>query len=64
MELGHGELVHLIEKSPVERYLCLMVSNDLKWTTQVEKATKSAKAIKAQIRMIFRYFDEELVRLL
>jgi ribonucleases P/MRP protein subunit RPP40 len=42
-----------------------MVSSDLKWSlTQEEKATKSAKAIIAQIRNSFRYLDEELVRLL
>jgi hypothetical protein len=64
MDLGQGEQFHLIEKSPVERDLGLMVSSDLKWSTQVEKATKSAKAIIAQIRNSFRYLDEELVRLL
>jgi hypothetical protein len=41
-----------------------MVSTDLKWATQVEKATKAAKAIIAQIRNSFRYFDADLVRLL
>jgi hypothetical protein len=40
----------VIEKSLVERDLGLMVSSDLKWATQVEKATKAAKAIIAQIR--------------
>jgi hypothetical protein len=64
MDLGQGEQFRLIEKSPVERDLGLMVSSDLKWSTQVEKATKSAKAIIAQIRNSFRYLDEELVRLL
>ena len=64
MDLGQGKQFHLIEKSPVERDLGLMVSSDLKWSTQVEKATKSAKAIIAQIRNSFRYLDEELVRLL
>jgi hypothetical protein len=39
MDLGQGEQFHLIEKSPVERDLGLMVSSDLKWSTQVEKAT-------------------------
>jgi hypothetical protein len=64
MDLGQGEQFHLIEKSPVERDLGLMVSSDLRWSTQLEKATKSAKAIIAQIRNSFRYLDEELVRLL
>ena len=41
-----------------------MVSSDLKWVTQVDKATKAAKAIIAQIRNSFSYFDAELVRLL
>ena len=54
----------MIEKSLVERDLGIMVSSDLKWVTQVEKATKAAKAIVAQIRNSFRYFDAELVRLL
>jgi len=36
----------------------------LKGITQVEKATKSAKAIIAQLRNSFTYVDAELVRLL
>ena len=64
MELEQGEQPHLIEKSLFERDLCLMVSSDLKWVTQVDKATKAAKAIIAQIRNSFSYFDAELVRLL
>jgi hypothetical protein len=54
----------VIEKSLVERDLGLMVSSDLKWATQVEKATKAAKAIIARIRNSFRHFDADLVRLL
>ena len=54
----------MIEKSLVERDLGLMVSTDLKWATQVEKATKAAKAITAQIRNSFSCFDADLVRLL
>jgi hypothetical protein len=64
MSLGQGEQPHVIEKSLVERDLGLMVSSDLKWATQVEKATKAAKAMIAQIKNSFRYFDAELVRLL
>ena len=64
MELGLRELPHKIEKSLIERDLGLMVSSDLKWVSQVEKATKAAKAIVAQIRNSFNYFDAELVRLL
>jgi hypothetical protein len=64
MSLGQDEQPHVIEKSLVERDLGLMLSHDLKWVTQVEKATKAAKAIIAQIRNSFRYFDAELVRLL
>jgi hypothetical protein len=64
MELGTGEQPHRIEKSLVERDLGLMLSSDLKWVTQVEKATKAAKAIVAQIKNSFSYFDAELVRLL
>ena len=54
----------MIEKSIVERDLGLLVSSDLKWATQVEKASKAAKALIAQIRNSFRYFEAELVRLL
>ena len=64
MELGLGKQPHIIEKSLVERDLGLMVSSDLKWVNQVEKATKAAKAIVAQLRNSFSYFDAELVRLL
>ena len=64
MELGLGEQPHRIEKSLVERDLGIMVSSDLKWVNQVEKATKAAKAIVAQMRNSFSYFDAELVRLL
>jgi ribonuclease P/MRP protein subunit RPP40 len=64
MELGQGEEPHIKEKSLIERDLGLMVSADLKWVTQVKKATKAAKAIIAQIRNSFSYFDAELVRLL
>ena len=46
MELGQGKQPHEIEKSLVERDLGLLVSSDLKWANQVEKATKAAKAIK------------------
>ena len=62
MELGQGKQPHEIEKSLVERDLGLLVSSDLKWVNQVEKATKAAKAIIAQIRNSFSYFDSELVR--
>ena len=48
MELGQGKQPHEIEKSLVERDLGLLVSSDLKWVNQVEKATKAAKAIIAQ----------------
>jgi len=64
MKLGNGVESHEIEKSSVERDLGLMVSSDLKWVTQVERATKAAKAIVAQIKNSFTYFDAELVRLL
>ena len=60
MELGLGEQQHRIEKSLVERDLGIMVSSDLKWVNQVEKATKAAKAIVTQIRKSFRYFDAEI----
>ena len=64
MDLGPDSQPHKIEKSLVVRDLCLMVSSDLKWATQVDEATKAAKAIIAQIKNSFTYFDAELVRLL
>ena len=64
MELGQGKQPHEIEKSLVERDLGLLVSSDIKWANQVEKATKAAKAVIAQIRNSFSYFYSELVRLL
>ena len=42
----------------------VILSNDLKWTSQIDKATIAAKAILAQLRNSFTYFDAELVRLL
>jgi len=45
INLEQGEQRHEIEKSLVERDLGLMLSTDLKWDTQVEKATKTTKAI-------------------
>ena len=64
--MDHGENVppHKIEKILVERDLVIMISNDLKWEEQINKATNAAKAIIAQISNIFTYFDAELVRLL
>jgi hypothetical protein len=47
-----------VEKSPVERDLSLMVSSDLKWTIQEEKATKSAKAF-AQIESSYPTMTDE-----
>ena len=64
MELGDGKPSHTILKTLVERDLGLMISNDLKWESQVDEATKSAKSIIAQIRNSFSYFDADLIRLL
>ena len=55
---------HIIEKTSVERDLGIMISKDLKWVDQTVKATNAAKAIIAQLRNSFTYFDAELVRLL
>ena len=41
-----------------------MLSRDMKWEDQTEKAVNVAKAIIAQLRNSFTYFDPELVRLL
>ena len=53
-----------IEKTLIERYLGLIISSDLKWVNQIDKAANNAKSIIAQIRNSFSYFDAELVRLL
>ena len=64
MDLGWDTPPHIIEKTQVERDLGIMISNDLKWVHQIEKAVQAAKAIISQIRNSFTYFDAELVRLL
>ena len=56
--------IHLLEKTDLERDLGILVSKDLKWGNQVEKAVKSANSIIAQIKNSFTYFDAELVKLL
>ena len=64
MDLGHDKPPHIIEKTSVERDLGILISKDLKWVDQTVKATNAAKAIIAQLRNSFTYFDAELVRLL
>ena len=64
MEMDLGQEQQLIEKTLVEKGLGIIISNDLKWVNEVEKATNSAKSIEAQIRNSFRYFYAELVKLL
>ena len=64
MDLGQESPPHIIEKTLVERDLGIMISRDLKWIHQTEKAVQAAKAIISQIRNSFTYFDAELVRLL
>ena len=64
MDLGHDKSPHIIEKTSVKRDLGTMISKDLKWVGQTVKATNAAKAIIAQLRNSFTYFDAELVRLL
>ena len=59
MKLDMGE-IHLLEKTDLERDLGILVSKDLKWGNQVEKAVKSANSIIAQIKNSFT----ELVKLL
>ena len=41
-----------------------MITNDLKWVHQIEKAVQTVKTIISQIRNSFTYFDLEFVRLL
>ena len=64
MNIGQGVAPHIIEETLIERDLGLMISNELKWVDQIDKATNIAKSIIAQIRNSFSYFDAELVRLL
>ena len=63
MKLGDNE-VHTLEKTVLERDLGILVSKDLKWGNQVDKAVKSANSVIAQIKNSFTYFDAELVKLL
>ena len=55
--------VHTLEKTVLERELGILVSKDLKWGNQVDKAVKSANSVIAQIKNSFTYFDAELVKL-
>jgi hypothetical protein len=64
MYMGQDAPPHIIEKTMVERDLGVMLSKDMKWADQTEKAVNAAKAIIAQLRNSFTYFDTELVRLL
>ena len=61
MDLGENVISHKIEKTLVETDLGILLSSDLKWTNQTVKAPK---AIIAQLRKSFKYFDAELIRLL
>ena len=64
MDLGQGVATHIIEEILIERDLGLIISNDLKWVNQIDKATNIAQSVIAQIRNSFSYLDAELVRLL
>ena len=59
-----GNEIHQIEKTELERDLGILISNDLKWENQVNKAAKTANSVIAQIKNIFTYFDSSLVKLL
>ena len=54
-----GKSAHVIGKTLVERDFGLIISKDLKWASQIDKATKSAKALIGQIINSFSYFDSE-----
>ena len=56
--------IHQIEKTELERDLGILISNDLKWENQVNKAVKTANSVIAQIKNSFTYFDSSLVKLL
>ena len=48
----------------MEKDLGIMISSDLKWANQTVKATYTAKAMIAQLRNSFTYYEAELIRLL
>jgi hypothetical protein len=52
MNLGEQLAPYIIES---------ILTNELKWVSQTEKAVKAAKAIIAQLRNSYTYFDSELV---
>ena len=49
MKLEDNE-IHQIEKTELERDLGILISNDLKWENQVNKAAKTANFVFAQIK--------------
>ena len=59
MNLGENDAPHVIEKPFVERDLGIMISSGLKWADKTVKATNTAKAIVAQLRNSFSYFDAD-----
>ena len=59
-----GDEIHQIEKTELERDLGILISNNLKWENQVNKAAKTANSVIAQIKNSFTYFDSSLVKLL
>ena len=63
MKLEDDE-INQIEKTELERDLGILISNDLKWENQVNKAAKTANSVIAQIKNSFTYFDSSLVKLL
>ena len=63
MDLGENLVPHKIGKTLVERDLGILLSSDLKWANQTVKTTKAAKAIIAQLRNNYKYFDAEFVTL-
>ena len=56
--------IHKIEKTESERDLGMIITNNLKWSVQVDKAAKTANSVLAQIKNSFTYFEAETVRLL
>ena len=53
MNMGQDGPPHIIEKTIVERDLGVMLSRDMKWEDQTEKAVNVAKAIISQLRNSF-----------
>lgn len=58
-----GDLM-VLEKTASERDLGILISNDLKWSNQIAKATKTANFILGQIKNSFVYLEPNIMKYL